>query len=147
MVPDNGIPEQASHWVEFRNQVKGIKPTLCTTWVAINGVPNQKGVTKAVNWRDVLSSGVSSELEAIKLRDPDYFLVGGTNLVMTVYFFLRSLSLNLVLNSKSSCFNRSRLRAFNSTCSTFCLKKTRQMHLLDSCHPLILNCRPRPLQQ
>ena len=73
MVPDDGIPEQASHEVEFRNQVKGIKPRLCTTWVDINGVPGQKGVTEAVNWRDVLSSGVPPELEALKLN----FLVDG----------------------------------------------------------------------
>ena len=34
-------------------------------------------MTEVVNWREVLSSGVSPELEALKLKDPDHFLVGG----------------------------------------------------------------------
>ena len=29
------------------------------------------GVTEAVDWRDVLSSGLSFELKALKLRDPN----------------------------------------------------------------------------
>lgn len=77
MVSNEGSLEQASHWVEFQNQIKGIKPRRCTAWVDTNGVPCQGGVTQAVHWRDVLSPGVSPELEALKLRDPDHFFVGG----------------------------------------------------------------------
>lgn len=76
MVSSEGILEQASHWVEFRNQVKGIKPRINSNWVDINGVPDQEGVTEVVHWKDVLS-GVSPDLEAFKLRDPDHFSVGG----------------------------------------------------------------------
>ncbi|KAL9972926.1 hypothetical protein ACROYT_G019322 [Oculina patagonica] len=76
VVSNEGILEQASHWVEFRNQVKGIKPRINSNWVDINGVPDQKGVTEVVHWKDVLS-GVAPELEAFKLRDPDHFSVGG----------------------------------------------------------------------
>ena len=35
------------------------------------------GVTEAVDWRDVLSSGVSIELKALKLRDPNRSFIGG----------------------------------------------------------------------
>ena len=76
MVSSEGILEQASHWVEFWNQVKGIKPRINSNWVDINGVPDQEGVTEVVHWKDVLS-GVSPDLEAFKLRDPDHFSVGG----------------------------------------------------------------------
>ena len=76
MVSSEGILEQASHWVEFRNQVKGIKPRINSNWVDINGVPDQEGVTEVVHWKDVLS-GMSPDLEAFKLRDPDHFSVGG----------------------------------------------------------------------
>ena len=64
-------------WVEFQNQIQRIELRRCTTWVDISGVPGQGGVTEAVHWRDVLSSGASVELEALKLRDPDHFFVGG----------------------------------------------------------------------
>ncbi|KAL9951622.1 hypothetical protein ACROYT_G044322 [Oculina patagonica] len=76
VVSNEGILEQASHWVEFRNQVKGIKPRINSNWVDINGVPDQEGVTEVVHWKDILS-GVAPELEAFKLRDPDHFSVGG----------------------------------------------------------------------
>ena len=77
MVSNEVCQEQASHWVEFQNEIKGIKPRHCTAWVDINGVLKHGGVTEAVDWRDVLSSGVSPELEALKLRDPDRFFAGG----------------------------------------------------------------------
>ena len=35
------------------------------------------GVTEAVDWRDVLSSGLSLALKALKLRDPNRSFVGG----------------------------------------------------------------------
>ena len=76
MVSSEGILEQASHWLEFRNQVKGIKPRINSNWVDINEVPDQVGVTEVVHWQDV-PSGVSPDLEAFKLRDPDHFSVGG----------------------------------------------------------------------
>ena len=69
--------EQASHWLEFQNRIKEIEPRRCTTWVDITEVPGQGGVAQTVHWRDVLSSGVSPELEALRLRDPDHFSVGG----------------------------------------------------------------------
>ena len=77
MVSNEGSLGLASHWVEFQNQIKGIKPRRCTAWVYINGVPGLGGVTEAVHWREVLSSGVSPVLEALKLGDPDHFFVGG----------------------------------------------------------------------
>ena len=39
MSSNEGIPEQADRWVEFRTQDKLIKPSLLTNWVNINGVP------------------------------------------------------------------------------------------------------------
>lgn len=57
MVSNEGILKQA--WVEFRNQVKGIKPRINSNWVDINGVPDQEGVTDVVHWKDMLSGRVS----------------------------------------------------------------------------------------
>lgn len=45
----------------------------------INGIPFQGGEAETVDWKDVLSSGMSPELEALKLRDPDHFFVGGVH--------------------------------------------------------------------
>lgn len=42
----------------------------------IKGVPDQEGVAEVMHWKDMLS-GVSPDLEAFKLRDPDHFSVGG----------------------------------------------------------------------
>ena len=72
MVSSEGILEQASHWVEFWNQDRCIKPRINSNWVDINGVLDQEGVTGVVHWKDVLS-GVSPDLEAFKLRDSDHF--------------------------------------------------------------------------
>lgn len=41
----------------------------------IKGVPDQEGVAEVMHWKDMLS-GVSPDLEAFKLRDPDHFSVG-----------------------------------------------------------------------
>ena len=41
MVSNEGFPEQASNWLEFQNQIEGIKSRHCTTWVDINGVSDQ----------------------------------------------------------------------------------------------------------
>ena len=41
MVSNEGFREQARNWVEFQNQIKGIKSRHCTTWVDTNGVPDQ----------------------------------------------------------------------------------------------------------
>ena len=77
MVSNEGSLEQASHCVEFQNQIKGIKLRRCTAWVDINGVLGLGLVTEGVHWRDVLSSGMPPVLEALNLRDPDHFFVGG----------------------------------------------------------------------
>ena len=58
----------------------------------INGVPGQGEVSEAVHWRDVLLSGVSPELEALKLRDPGHFFVGGLHRTLRLgIMFLRAI--------------------------------------------------------
>ena len=42
-------------------------------------------MTEAVNWKDVLSSSVSLELKALKLRVPDRFFVGGLHQNVKAY--------------------------------------------------------------
>ena len=52
----------------------------------INGVPGLGEVTEAVHLRDVLSLGVSPVLEALKLRDPDDFFVGGLHQYVRAWY-------------------------------------------------------------
>ena len=54
-----------------------IKPRQSSKWVDIHGVPVQEGLSTPVCWEDVISSGVVPDLQAIGLRDPDSFSVGG----------------------------------------------------------------------
>ena len=76
-VSNNESPLQDGKWVQFRDRALEIKPRQSSKWVDIHGVPVQEGLSTSVCWKDVISSGVVPDLQAIGLRDPDSFSVGG----------------------------------------------------------------------
>ena len=57
--------------------MRGVKPRSVATWVNVNGVPVQDGVTlHAQSWSEVLSSGKVPDLDCLCPRNPEYFIAG-----------------------------------------------------------------------
>ena len=74
---EQNVTKPVDQWMTFRNSALEIKQRHTQQWVDINGVPDQKGPITSVPWQQVISTGVTPNLQSLRLRDPESFMAGG----------------------------------------------------------------------
>ena len=65
---ENGNVLRSVPWMEFRNRALEIEQRQWFKWVNISRVPDQEGLAALTDWKDVILSGVSPDLQNLRLR-------------------------------------------------------------------------------